>query len=276
MKIGGKTIDNKYLIGGGALLVGGYIYWKKQASASAAANTAASSSTSATAIDPLTGLPYSEDSTIDPMTGMTYLQEAQQYGSVSAAEAALSSGASGYGGYGGYSAYYPSSSSAPSPSSPAGYTTNAQWAQAVTAGLVSLGYTATDIASALGLYFQAHPLDSTQAGIVQAAVAEYGPPPVGTFQIITTPGSPPPPGGGNLTVHASARSTNVTGTWGAVSGATSYNVVVTTGKGSQQVASATVTGTSYTAGHLQEKTSYAIHVTAEPGGQTGVGYTSTQ
>lgn len=53
------------------------------------ASQAASSASSPSAINPVTGLPYSEDNQIDPLTGQAYLQEAQEYGSVSAAEQAV-------------------------------------------------------------------------------------------------------------------------------------------------------------------------------------------
>jgi hypothetical protein len=65
------------------VVAGGIYMYKRSSSASTSASTTAS-----TGIDPVTGLPYSEDQTVDPLTGMTYLAEAQEYGSVSAAEAA--------------------------------------------------------------------------------------------------------------------------------------------------------------------------------------------
>ena len=282
MKIGGKEIKPAYLIGGGAALVGGYIFWKRQASGAAAAGTAAASTSTASAIDPLTGLPVSQDNVTDPVTGMTYLQEAQEYGSVSAAEEAVSTGGS-YGAYGqsgyGIDSGYPSSGYSGTTPSPTGttYTTDSQWASAVQAGLVGVGYSATDIAAALGLYFAGHPVSSTQATILQVALAEYGPPPVGTYTIITSPSGPGPTGGGSIAgLKASAKFDNVTATWDAVCGATSYNVTVTDHQGAKQLASGTTAGTSYTARGLPQKTSIAVHVTAQPGGQTGVAYTTTQ
>src|SRR5215469_1554067 len=41
-------------------------------------------------INPVTGLAYSQDTATDPVTGLPYLSEAEQYGSVQAAEAAVS------------------------------------------------------------------------------------------------------------------------------------------------------------------------------------------
>lgn len=65
-------------------------------------------------------------------------------------------------------------------------------------------------------------------------------------------------------LKATANYTNLTATWKASKGATSYKVTVTTHQGSVTVSSGTVTGTSYKAGHLKEKTSYAVHVLAQP------------
>jgi Fibronectin type III domain len=86
IEIAGKKVNKWVLIGGAGVLVAGGIYMFRRSSAS---TSAGSTTPSSSAIDPVTGLPYSEDQTIDPNTGLTYLAEAQEYGSVSAAEAAL-------------------------------------------------------------------------------------------------------------------------------------------------------------------------------------------
>jgi hypothetical protein len=192
MKIGGHQINNWYLIGGGAAILGGYLYWRHEAKASASAN---SSSADSSGIDPVTGLPYSEDDTVDPLTGMTYLAEAQEYGSVSAAEAALSaSQADGEAGYSGDSGIDYPSTSGTTGSTGTTYQTNAQWASAVQAGLVGVGYSSESIATALGQFFASMPESSTSAGIMQVALAEFGPPPQGTYTIITSPTGPSPTG----------------------------------------------------------------------------------
>jgi hypothetical protein len=152
---------------------------------------AASSAASSTAIDPVTGLPYSQDQVTDPLTGMTYLAEAQEYGSVSAAEQAVAGAAaddfsSGAGTTG-------TGSTGTTTTGGTGYTSNAAWAQAVEAGLTDIGYTSTDVSAALGQYLNSLPETSAQAGIVAAALAEYGPPPVGTYTILQA--SPTPPTG---------------------------------------------------------------------------------
>lgn len=181
MKIGGKQINNWYVVGGGAgLALVIYLYRRSSASSKASA--------SASGTDPLTGLPYSSDNTVDPLTGMTYLQEAQTYGSVAAAEAQAGSGSAyglsgGSGGYGG-TAGFPTSNVGAGSAAGQSFATNAAWAQAVQAGLSALGYDPQTVAAALGLFFAQHPLSATQAQIVQAAEAEFGPPPQGTYQII--------------------------------------------------------------------------------------------
>lgn len=188
MKIFGKTVSTPVAVAvGGGSLVAIWFAWKQHKASQA------SSSTSPSAIDPVTGLPYSQDQQIDPLTGMAYLAEAQQYGSVQAAENAVagqssldySNASSGYG-YGSGTG-----SSGSSGSSSTGYTSNAAWAQAVEAGLTDIGYASTDVAAALGRYLAGLSLTSDQATIVQAAIAEYGPPPVGSFQVILAPTTTP-------------------------------------------------------------------------------------
>lgn len=190
--IAGHKINNWWLIGGSVGVVGVIYFYNKGNANSAANSTAASNS----GTDPVTNLPYSEDSQIDPLTGMTYLSEAQQYGSVSAAESSVSSnsgytlGGSDYG-YSGTAGYaYPTTNVTSGTGGT--FATNAQWAQSVTTGLAGLGYSTEDVAAALGLYFQGHPLGNAPDGvsyqsIIQAAVAEFGPPPVGNYSIIGSP-----------------------------------------------------------------------------------------
>lgn len=183
------TTKQKWIIGGVALVAGGYLYLRHKASSSTA-----SSSTDPNAIDPLTGLPYSQDQQVDPLTGLTYLAEAQQYGSVQAAEAAFS-GTAGGGGAG--TAGYPSGNVGTGTTGNTGsYATNAAWSQAVVAGLAALGYDPQAVSAALGALFAQAPLTPDQVTIVQAAEAEFGPPPQGSYPIIPGPTPPiivPPP-----------------------------------------------------------------------------------
>lgn len=264
--IGGHKIPKWGVWGGLAAAAGGVIwYWRKQ-SAAAAASTTASGTQSG--IDPVTGLPYSQDNQTDPMTGMTYLAEAQQYGSVAAADASVqgnytAAGGYGGGGYGGTSGY-------PSPGDGGGGTTstggppyanNAQWAQAAEAGLQALGWNAKDVGAAIGRYLGQLPLDTQQVSIVQTAVAEYGTPPVGTYTII--PGGKNPGGGGGATNPVTGLHTTDTGytsadiAWDAAQGATGY--LITPNR------HVTMTGaTSARVGDLPRGATTAITVLATP------------
>jgi hypothetical protein len=229
------------------------------------ASKTSSASSNPSAIDPVTGLPYSEDSTIDPLTGQSYLAEAQAYGSVSAAEAAVSSSQSAGYGYGSsYGGSYSTGSGAVGaggsaapvstgvPSS--GYTTNAQWVAAATAGLEALGYAASDVNGALAAYLANLPETATQAGITQTAINEYGPPPVGSYTIVMASSTPTAAAGSTAagaTANGSApkvidvapsgfRVVNVTGgdnvnlAWNPVKGATGYVIAYGPTSGSQQ------------------------------------------
>jgi hypothetical protein len=300
------NLSKKQKIGLGAagvVGVGAIWYWRKK---SAAAASSSSSSTDPNAIDPLTGLPYSQDQQTDPLTGLTYLGEAQQYGSVAAAEAAFSGGTSGSGysavgggAYGG-TAGYPTSNVGGTGST-GGYATNAQWAQAVTAGLTGLGYSATDVAAALGLFFAGQQLTTgadgvSYASIIQAAEAEFGPPPQGTYSIISAPSSGGPVGtstgsgsssstssSGGTSSTAPAPSSkpagaisnlatsNVTSTgfhasWNAAQGATGgYKYVVSQLNGAN-VHEGVITGTSVTITNLHPGWTYNFGIQALPGG----------
>jgi hypothetical protein len=251
LKIAGKKISNWWLIGGAVGAVAVYLVVKH--AGSGASSSSAAGSASSSSVDPVTGLPYSEDNSTDPATGLTYLQEAQEYGSVQAAEEAVTSGSAYYGESGtgdlvdtGVPTESYTGSTTPTPGT---YSTNAAWAQAVTAGLTDLGYAPTDISAALGLYFQSQPLGSGSDGvsylaIVQAAIAEFGPPPVGTFPLTAAPssgggvgsgtgGATPPveiskptkaPSG--LTIDNTS-ATTISASWKPVEGATAYTLGIT-------------------------------------------------
>lgn len=203
VKIFGHTISTPaaVAIAGGSAIAIWFAYKQHKDSEAAAAGSSSSS------IDPVTGLPYSQDNQIDPLTGMTYLAEAQEYGSVSAAEQAVAGEAadetstadetgsdlSDLSGVG--------TGTVSTDVSGGAYASNAAWAQAVTAGLSNIGYTSTDVSAALGMYLGGLPLSTladgvSSASIVEAAIAEYGPPPVGSFTITlpstTTTTTPPP------------------------------------------------------------------------------------
>ena len=251
VRIAGREIPRWVAI---ASAVGGLfaVYFAyKQYKASKSASSAAANPA---AIDPVTGLPYSEDNTIDPLTGQAYLAEAQQYGSVSAAEQALSGSGSDYG----YGSSYGSAVSTAAPVTtevPAtGYATNAQWVAAATAGLEALGYAASDVNAALAAYLANLPETATQAGITQTALNEYGPPPSGSYTIIMASATTTAAAGttaAGTTANGAApavidvapsgfRVVNVTGgdnvnlAWNPVKGATGYVIAYGPTSGSQQ------------------------------------------
>jgi hypothetical protein len=269
MTIAGKKVPKWAVYGGvGVAVVGGVLWYKNRRSSS-------SSSSNASGTDPVTGLPYSMDNQLDPATGMTYLAEAQQYGSVSAAEAAVSAGYGGVsGGTSGYSGEgygYPTyTTTGTSTTTGVSYPDNASWAQAAEAGLTALGYSSTDVAAAIGRYLGKLSLTADQATIVEAAIAEYGNPPVGSFQIIQQ-GS----GSGPTTTGSTGRLPNVTGlhvsglytnsaqvSWNAVSGATGYTAQLKQGGDNGPTASGpfAVSKTVANFGGLKPKTKYTAMI----------------
>jgi len=199
----------------GVVVVGGVLYLRKKNSGSSASSASGSS---ASGTDPVTGLPYSEDNQVDPATGLTYLSEAEQYGSVAAAEAAVGAGYGGVSasgeGYSGLGYGYPTYS--PTETTNGAYATNAAWAQAVQAGLPGItGDSANNVATAIGNYLGGLALTAAQANDIQVAIAEYGPPPSGNLQIIqassasgaTSTGSSTSPSSGASTTSGTPAST---------------------------------------------------------------------
>lgn len=192
LTIHGHKISKWYAVGGlgGGILV--FILVRR--ARNSAGGTSADGTQAGT--DPVTGLPYAQDNQTDPVTGMTYLAEAQQYGSVAAADAAFQDSTASQADGGVLDSGFPTglSGDGGSGTGTLSFASNAQWSQAVTAGLTGVGYSSTDIAAALGLYFQGQPLGTASDGasylqIIQAAVAEFGPPPVGTYPITGAPTS---------------------------------------------------------------------------------------
>jgi Fibronectin type III domain len=212
--IAGHHVNKWVVYGGvGAVVVGGILYFKSRSSSGSSGGTG----TSASATDPETGLPYSEDDQVDPLTGLTYLAEAEQYGSVAAAEQAVEAGYGSAGaesddeGYSGEAYGEPTYTTAEG--SAETYATNSEWAAAVQAGLPSItGDSSSDVATAVANYLAGLPLTTTQANDIQVALAEFGPPPTGSFSIIaassssgaTSTGSSTSPGGGATTTTTTA------------------------------------------------------------------------
>jgi hypothetical protein len=218
------------IAGGSGLAI--WFAWKQHK------DSAASTASSPSAIDPVTGLPYSQDNAIDPLTGQAYLAEAQEYGSVSAAESAVAGESSldyssAFGSGGGSS-----STGVTTEVASGGYASNAAWAQAVTAGLTAIGYTSTDISGALGAYLGSLPETPAQATIVQAAIAEYGPPPVGSFTVIMATTTTTASGGSTSTGTASG-TTTTTGTGSAATTTSTAPAVIKTAPTGFRVVSVT-------------------------------------
>lgn len=183
------------VIGGGVLVTGFLVYdhhkntgsWNPWSSTSTASTSSAANSATSAGNDPLTGLPYSDDSATDPLTGLQYLAEAQEYGSVANAEAEVSAYGQSTATGSGIPVNEASGIAVGSANTVTGtsvYTSNAAWAQAATAGLADVGYNETDVATALGAYLTQSPLTAAEASLVNTAIAEYGAPPVGTLQVI--------------------------------------------------------------------------------------------
>ena len=157
---------------------------------------AAGTPSAQTGTDPITGMPYSSDSATDPITGMTYLAEAQQYGSVAAAEASVSAYGQSTATGSGIPVNPASPPSSGTPNPPVGssvYTSDAAWSQAAQAGLTSIGYDGVTVGEALGAFLTGTPQTPEQIKIINAAIAEFGRPPVGSYQIIPIPPQTPSP-----------------------------------------------------------------------------------
>ena len=178
----------------GAVGIGGFMVYRHHQSTGSwnpwSSGSSAVAAGSSTSINPITGLAYSQDNATDPITGEQYLAEAQQYGSVAAAEASVSAYGQSTATGSGIPVNPASPGSSGSVNTPVGsnvYTSNAAWAQAVTAGLTDVGYDGPTVAAALGLYETGSPMTAAQAKIINTAIAEYGPAPTGNLQIIIAP-----------------------------------------------------------------------------------------
>lgn len=192
------STNQKYIVIAGGGAIGFYALYRHKKSSGSwnpfSSSTAGANTTAGSGIDPITGMPYSNDSATDPITGQQYLAEAEQYGSVAAAEASVSA----YGQSTATGSGIPVNPASPlsqgTINTPVGtnvYTSNAAWAQAATAGLVSVGYDGPTVASALGKYLTEKPATPDEITIINTAIAEYGPAPVGNLQVIPAPASGP-------------------------------------------------------------------------------------
>lgn len=260
-----------YTAVGGGVAIGGYMVVRHHSSTgswnpwSTASNTGGDNSGSAT--NPQTGMPYSQDNQVDPQTGQTYLAESNEYGSVTAAEAALSAfGQSTATGSGiGVNPASPAPTGTVNPvQGTTQYTSNAAWAQAVTAGLTDVGFNGASLAEALGKYLTSSPMSADDAKLVNTAIAEYGNPPIGNLQVIIAPTQ----GSGSGTASTvpivtnghvvSATDAGATIAWDG-SNAVKY-VVTLVGPGKNNGKVATLTKPQAVYGGLDADHTYEVHV----------------
>jgi hypothetical protein len=226
-------------------------------------------------------MPYSTDDATDPITGLQYLQEANQYGSVAAAEASVAA----YGQSTATGSGIPVNPASPfsqgSLNTPVGtnvYTSNAAWAQAATAGLVSVGYDGPTVASALGKYLTEKPATPDEITIINTAIAEYGAAPVGALQVIPAPAAGP---GAGIPVSAPTVSAGhvVSATTSSITfgfnqnGATKVHYNLTgaglPASGKSQDANVSTTSVQATFTGLRKGTSYTLYVTPYNASGTG-------
>jgi hypothetical protein len=268
------STTQKYLVIAGGAGIGGFALYKRHQTTGswnpfAKSTAAAPGSTAASGTDPITGMPYSDDNAIDPTTNLGYLAEADQYGSVAAAEAAVTAYGQSTNTGSGIGVNPASPAASGSINTPVGtniYTSNAAWAQAATAGLVSVGYDGVTVAGALGAFETQKPLTADQIAIVNTAIAEYGAPPIGTLQVIPAPASGPGAGipvtapSVNGTSHHvdSVTQTTATMSW---SGNNAVKYVVTlTGPGPKNGSVQTVTSPKVSYTGLLASHNYSIQI----------------
>lgn len=259
-------------VGGGVAIAGFLVYRHHKSSGSwnpwSTGSSTASAVGGANAIDPITGLAYSNDNATDPITGQAYLAEAQEYGTVAAAEAAVTafgqSTATGTG-IGVNPASPASTGSVNTVVGTSVYTSNAAWAQAATAGLTDVGYDGPAVSTALGLFLTQSPVTPAQAQLINTAIAEYGPAPVGDLQVVQAPPAKPAnlapitSAPANIAVRYSSGNVNIE--WSAVAGATKYSFAFSNGKGE------TVTGVtaSYAASVVGQSGTFKIRAGSPSG-----------
>lgn len=249
----GLSKGQKVAVGvGGAVTV--FLVYRSYSKAKAASSAnAATAAASPATVDP---------NSIDPTTGLPYGSAAD-----TAALAAQSGvGVGGGTGYDPNAGYY---NPVPTGSAP---TTNSAWAQYVEQQLTSIGYDPQTVAAAIGRYLAKLPLTADQAQIVQVALAEAGPPPQGSYTIITTGGSTPASGGSAaLPAPTGLRVSNKNAhefslAWNPVQGAHNYGVQVTQLNG-VKVADFQVSGPGATvSSQTHPGFTYHVGVQALPGG----------
>jgi hypothetical protein len=262
--IGGVNKTTLWVAGVAGVIAAGYAWYKHKKDATAAASAPTASSAYGYAAQ---GYGYG---------GYGYGSDLEAY------EQGLTAGAEyGYGGYA-YDASGVGTSSPVTTTTPVA-ATNAQWAQYAEQFLVNQGgYNASTVASALGEYITGANVGSNE-GIVQAAIAFEGYPPVagtnGYPPSINTngdnggqtsgnpvTGGPVSPVAGSISNLASSAvtTTSFKATWNSVTGATGGYKWNVTGGGVNK--SGTTKSTSTTVTGLKKGTTYNFGIQALPGG----------
>ena len=158
-----KNTRNWLLIGGGVAALAVVYYVMKSRS-------------SASGIDPATGIPYDQEYSAAGAGAGPVGATPSLYGYIDPTTGAFISGAGA-----------PGLVTAPS--------TNASWAQQVEAYLQNLGYDPIGVAAAIGKYLTGQTLSQQQADIVRAALGFFGNPPQGAPPISQGPPPVQGPGG---------------------------------------------------------------------------------
>ena len=146
---------------GGAATV--FLVYRHYKNASAVVNDTSSTGTgtdTSSDIDPETGYAYGSTEDEEALAGLSGEASGDAYGTLTSEP------------------YYSTVATTQTP------TTNAAWSQYVQQQLGTIGYDPETVAGAIGAYLSQIPLTATQAGIVQVALAECGPPPQGEYSII--------------------------------------------------------------------------------------------
>lgn len=248
-------------IAGGILI---YAYWRRTKAKAADATTPTDAgSTPSAAIDPSTGLPYSQES---GGSGVGYGQP--NYGGY---------GGGSYGNNGSYCPYgtdmYGNCLAAPTGAKAYGaYTNNSDWAAAAEDALTNTGITLATASTAITRVLGGLSVTSAQKAIFLQAIGLLGQPPQGyptPIHVLDDGSGPPPPSGsGSLSAPGQPTITAIdqhgaTVSWTAPSSGTVDHYVLYRRDGSGgNVLAGQTRSTSYRIGYFKPHTSHTVWVNA--------------